>query len=996
MGTESISHPAIEEKHDGLPPTEGSDVARLNINPVLLYTNSLKSPREGPLEKEKMAAMGYLRSNLDRETLVFFNEWIENISACHDVGQCFSDCYANLHYELQNNMRGGFFVENDHLLMMLVLAKEATEAKFETIHDSQEHLVEVYSMSNQIASDINELMTMQYNDESTAVSAQTLYHMVMNLVNICRSEEEVRALIFPIVDAFVHASQRPIQKTVQQSYLGVSGIKEADRESGETVFNEMIRILHSRLEKIKLSADEIRFIVSSVLAAPSPVLINSATKLLTANKDQAVDLLLEAARENDELCRKTALSLLFRLELGRVKISEQGLDYLGRRFELEGEHQYAFAHRLTASGKVGVFDGDERLQGFVQLEADDFSDERTEGIGKKVQEIAIEMLFTPNPDETEQEKAEREGYLKEFTARYFDTYKGMFSGESDFKINNLELPEQGWVLQFLNKANPEQEERFFSFLSRHGEDGFRVFRIAEFAGDRALNTIITKDQEIESFPDIAKVLSDIYELAEDAVSMLVSKFPEHFSQYEQSKMVQNILKIAANIVDGVAKMAENPEADFVPILTMGGELKPIYSGGDLNVAPDVQKALPRFIRDRSYVEFYIELGFLIGTLREIFRDDIESSADAINALLFNESISIADLESIDLEEAVLDPKIYASLQRAGFDFSGGIPNSPTVRLQALKHIYSTFHSPEYLESKEISEKLKRLYDKPPEEFNLRNYEGKTTDNIASLNRVWKTIESHIRVTDSLLSEEDPAQSYKLNTILDICGGGGRSGIPFTYLGEDITVNAYDISPEMVERARKRVQEDASTHELYNQALEAGMPLSPIEERGRYSITEGDFHTFGLPEYRSAFPESSRPQIATILWHSFCFAGDLEGQYEVLKKAHEVLDEKGALIIEIPDRSFGAYRKEIAKFHTENPDTLYGTLVDAPSKEEGEASAQDEKILTPRYFPSLAELEELLQRAGFSVASVDSHFVYHTTLDGKKTPVIRELVITAIK
>lgn len=223
-------------------------------------------------------------------------------------------------------------------------------------------------------------------------------------------------------------------------------------------------------------------------------------------------------------------------------------------------------------------------------------------------------------------------------------------------------------------------------------------------------------------------------------------------------------------------------------------------------------------------------------------------------------------------------------------------------------------------------------------------------------------------------------------MLDICGGEGRSGIPFTYMG--VNVNAYDISPRMVHDSRQRIEEDLQSGQLLEMARTAEMPIKPREQRGRFNQVVGNFFDFDLAEYKNKFPDASAPQVATIMWHSLGFAGSPEGIQKVLENAYGILAKPGLLIVEMPNRNFGAYKAALEGFAKKHPEYPEGTMIDKPSKQTGQTSEEDGAQATPRYFPLAEELCDIAGRVGFVIDPVQKYYVEH--LDkGKSRPFIEE-------
>ncbi|MBU1152068.1 MAG: class I SAM-dependent methyltransferase [bacterium] len=370
-------------------------------------------------------------------------------------------------------------------------------------------------------------------------------------------------------------------------------------------------------------------------------------------------------------------------------------------------------------------------------------------------------------------------------------------------------------------------------------------------------------------------------------------------------------------------------------------------------------------------------------------DDLKESrkSSAIeNILAYEENKKI--WESVDIEEAKTNPILAKACETAGIDLNEVTQGHNLIRLfEVKKFIYNYRIAPEAFASGHIDKSLQNLYDSP--EFILREYEGKTINTVQGLTHAWWAIKFLEQI-----SQRDGFKTPHLTTMLDIGGGEGRSGIPFTYAGID--VNAYDISPRMVHDSRKRISQDRESGELLEAARSAGLPVKSSDQFGFYNQVIGNFFDFDYRKYQSEFPGSPRPQVATIMWHSLGFAGSPEGIQKVLKNAYDILDSGGLLLVEMPDRDFGAYKVALDGFHEAHPDYPIGAMIDAPSKQEGQSSEENLQTSTPRYFPSNFELVDIAEQAGFTRSYGGEYFVYHNLSDGRQIPVIKEKLSCFIK
>lgn len=234
----------------------------------------------------------------------------------------------------------------------------------------------------------------------------------------------------------------------------------------------------------------------------------------------AVKKLLEMVKTEKETRHISAL--LFRLELGRVGISEQGLEYLGRMYDLEELNSLDyFAKRLTANGEVGIFDDDKKLKAYIEL--GDLADGQ-EKIKPVVHDFVHETLFFPKENETKEERAQREEYLRQFQESYFDFYDDEFFQKTGIRFNDLNFKEQGWFLNFYKNSDLGKRNELLDFAKKFGENGLRSFvtmDLDEGNGERILS--IAKNLEFGESLQVFSKISEIAELAQEKDRELILK-----------------------------------------------------------------------------------------------------------------------------------------------------------------------------------------------------------------------------------------------------------------------------------------------------------------------------------------------------------------------------------------------------------------------------------------------------------------------------------------
>ena len=160
----------------------------------------------------------------------------------------------------------------------------------------------------------------------------------------------------------------------------------------------------------------------------------------------AVGNLLKLLKSSNVEVQRRAGKFLFNLEVGKIGISDEGVKYLEKIFDLgEFNNPNFLVNRLTADGDIGIFDEGGVLQKFFKVDVNDLiSDDNI--IIPEVLEFTYETLFFSKDGETEEERIKREKYLQEFKKSYFDFYDDEFIKRTGVRFNNLGFKEQGQFL----------------------------------------------------------------------------------------------------------------------------------------------------------------------------------------------------------------------------------------------------------------------------------------------------------------------------------------------------------------------------------------------------------------------------------------------------------------------------------------------------------------------------------------------------------------------
>lgn len=227
-------------------------------------------------------------------------------------------------------------------------------------------------------------------------------------------------------------------------------------------------------------------------------------------------------------------AVLYRLEFGQIGISEKGVKYLERMYDLgELNRPDYFVQRLTAKGDVGVFDDQRVLRKYFNLGSLASGERKIKPV---VQDFVYETLFTPKSGETEKERLEREEYLKEFKESYFDFYDSDFFEQTGIRVNNLDFKEQGWFLAYFKHSDENTRKRLMNFAKTFGENGLKTFLACEYSMDAGEQLLFLGDSlPLEVSSRIFVKYGEIVSEADRAATMIKS-----FNKGEDPEMEEKI------------------------------------------------------------------------------------------------------------------------------------------------------------------------------------------------------------------------------------------------------------------------------------------------------------------------------------------------------------------------------------------------------------------------------------------------------------------------
>ena len=242
---------------------------------------------------------------------------------------------------------------------------------------------------------------------------------------------------------------------------------------------------------------------------------------------------------------RTSAEVLFGLELGKIGITEKGVEYLGKLYDL-GKYNDPdfFVRRLNCSGMVGVLSGSGNVEGVFPLDL--FS--KQDLVHAEVRQLISQELFLPKADETILQRQQREEYLKLFLENYEDIFKNDFFNDLDFKLNSLELYEQGWFvlyyLELMNVGDRKGVDELKKFVKKYGEYGLKSFLALDYCEkpDSIIEFAQCKDITEENKLRVFEIFSKTERLSNnycDIFSQLMPKELQNFGIQLHEAFIRN-------------------------------------------------------------------------------------------------------------------------------------------------------------------------------------------------------------------------------------------------------------------------------------------------------------------------------------------------------------------------------------------------------------------------------------------------------------------------
>lgn len=253
--------------------------------------------------------------------------------------------------------------------------------------------------------------------------------------------------------------------------------------------------------------------------------------------------------------RELAINILYRLELGEIEITDEGFDYLNKKYNL-GEYNKKgnVARRLTAEGKVGVFDSARTLAVYFEAARPDTAEKN---LTPELKKVSVSDLFFPRPNETADEREARVRGLETFSREYFQVYQSEIFKATGIYLSDLSLREQGAFLLFREAIGNDKErsDNLMHFLRVRGESAFRALLALQYSPELfdalykiSLDTLpgYGRDRQGERF---FKKVSEITEAAKQVENYLCDTYgQDESSAFRIAVITERLMQRAVGLI----------------------------------------------------------------------------------------------------------------------------------------------------------------------------------------------------------------------------------------------------------------------------------------------------------------------------------------------------------------------------------------------------------------------------------------------------------------
>jgi hypothetical protein len=360
------------------------------------------------------------------------------------------------------------------------------------------------------------------------------------------------------VEASSHSAQAIYEQNLAEAEKGVPAEIIAGMWAGEDAYfakADLIRYL-GETQRPEAVSVIINFLKDEKFKSPeyfSPII----TALKKIDQNLAAKELLNLAKGNDETQKRNALWLLYRLEIGQVGVSEEGVRYLQKVYDIgEFNSPNYYVERITSGGEVGIFNrADNSFQKHFKLEGLDSEQKR---IQAQLLDITYATLFGPHAKESSEERVERERLLEEFKQKYFEFFHSDFFKALPVKFNDLTFQEQGQFLKLYEGSNDAEKEVLKAFCKKYGLNGFRTFLSLDYADSEQAKRILNIGERLPA--ETASLIFTRYAAVVDTAWGVEEKLFSRFrseSKKSAGKIYEHLMKKGKDLLAEIAATTDS-------------------------------------------------------------------------------------------------------------------------------------------------------------------------------------------------------------------------------------------------------------------------------------------------------------------------------------------------------------------------------------------------------------------------------------------------------
>lgn len=244
--------------------------------------------------------------------------------------------------------------------------------------------------------------------------------------------------------------------------------------------------------------------------------------------------LLPLLKDKNHYLRRRTAKILYCLEFGKIGISKEGVNYLGKIYDLKARNNPDyFVQRLNPDGDIGIFSEDKRLDSFFRINLE--SDQNV--VSPQVMEFVYETLFIPKKNETAKEQQEREKILEYYKSNCYRLLDNEFHEKIGFRFNNLSFPAQAWFLEY-SRTHKGIDSRIYNFARKYNEYGLRTFISLDVNRDMG-DRILSIGESLENQPHIGQALfsefTDIIENSDQVIEKVTQLYNDIFFEIKLDK-----------------------------------------------------------------------------------------------------------------------------------------------------------------------------------------------------------------------------------------------------------------------------------------------------------------------------------------------------------------------------------------------------------------------------------------------------------------------------